>query len=158
MSKGGSKNGSKEKIKALKREKAKIKARRKTFIIISILILVVVAAAVVGINFRNQNNKKASSGEIVTRNIQNSDTQQAEAYSLGRQTVHLFEDGTFSARLAHNVNKDGTYTRAEESGRSRITFNSGGRAEDGWIINDSLHMPHEWEDGHGHGSVFPRSK
>jgi len=138
-----SKSGSKGKNKALKREKAKIKARRKTIIIISILVLVVIAAAVVGIHFRNQNHKNILQEEI---------------YSYRGQTVHLLADGTFSAKLAHNVNKDGTYTRAEESGRTKISFKSGGRDEDGWIINDSLHLPKEWEDGHGHGSVFPRSK
>ena len=134
---------SKAKKKALRREKAKMKARRKTIIIVSILILVVIAAAVVGIHFRNKNHKNALHEEI---------------YSYRNQTVHLLADGNYSAKLAHNVNKDGTYTRTEESGRIKITFKTGSREEDGWIIDDSLHLPKEWDDGHGHGSVFPRNK
>jgi len=138
-----SKGTSKGKDKALKREKAKKKARRKTIIIVSILVLVVVAAAVVGIHFRNQNNKNA---------------QQDEIFSYGSQSVHLLADGTFSAKLAHNVNKNGTYTKTEESGRTIVSFSIAGREEVGRIINGSLYLPKEWEDGHGHGSVFPRSK
>jgi len=137
-----SKSGSKVKEKALKREIAKIKARRKTFIIISILVLVVVAAAVVGINFGRH---------------KNTSIMQDELYSYGGQSVQLFSDGTFSAKLAHNVNKDGSYTRTVNSGITIITFTVNNKEETGRIVNDSLYLPKEWEDGHGHGSVFPRS-
>ena len=138
-----SKSATKEKAKALRKEKAIKKARRKTIIIIGIFVLVVITAAVVGINIRKQNNKV---------------TAQEELYTYGGQTVQLLADGTFSASLAHNTRKNGTYTKTEDSGRIIVVFNINGKEEIGWIANDSLHLPNEWEDGHGHGNVFPRSK
>jgi len=138
-----SKGAAKEKAKALKKEKAVTKARRKAIIIIGIFALVIVAAAAVGINIRKQNHKAAA---------------QEELYAYRGQTVQLLADGTFSASLAHNVLKNGTYTKTEENGRTRVAFLVSGREEAGFIINNSLHIPHEWEDGHSHGNVFPKSK
>jgi len=138
-----SKDASKGKNKALRREKAKQRARRKAIIIVSILVLVIVAAAAVGINVRRH---------------KNTNVLQEELYSYRGQTVQLFEDGTFFAGLAHNVSKDGTYTKTENNGITIVTFTVNGKAEIGQIINNSLHLPHEWIDSHGHGSVFPKNK
>ena len=138
-----SKGAAKEKAKALKKEKAVIKARQKAFIIAGIFALVVITAAVVGINIRKHNST------VVL---------QEELYTYGGQTVQLLVDGTFSASLAHNVLKNGTYTKTEENGRTKVTFIVNGREEAGFIINSSLYIPHEWEDGHSHGNVFPRSR
>jgi len=138
-----SKSAAKEKAKILKKEKAVIRARRKAFIIIGIFALVVVAAAVVGINFRKQNNAEVS---------------QEETYTYGGQIVQLLSNGTFSASLAHNVRKSGTYAKAEESGSTKVIFIVNDEEEVGWIINNALHLPHEWDDGHSHGNVFPRSR
>jgi len=138
-----SKSAAKEKAKILKKEKAVIRARRKAFIIIGIFALVVVAAAVVGINIRKQNNAEVS---------------QEETYTYGGQVVQLLSNGTFSASLAHNVRKSGTYVKAEESGSTKVIFIVNDEEEVGWIINNALYLPHEWDDGHGHGNVFPRSK
>jgi len=138
-----SKGAAKEKAKALKKEKAVTKARLKAFIIIGIFALVVITAAAVGINIRKHNN---------------AGTSQEEIYSYGGQTVQLLADGTFSATLAHNVRKSGTYAKTEESGRTVVSFNADGVEEIGWIIYGALHLPDEWTDEHGHGNVFPLKK
>jgi len=151
-----SKGASKEKAKALRKEKAIKKARRKTIILVSIFALVVITVAVVGIFARRQNNSQVTAQ--IRETAVESTSRQAEVYSLGRQTVTLLEDGTFSASLAHGVRKNGTYSRIEESGGTMVSFNVNGNEEVGWIANDSLHLPHEWDDNHGHGNVFPRNR
>jgi len=80
----------------------------------------------------------------------------SEIFSHGNQTVQLFANGTYKANLAHGVNKNGTYTKKEEGNRTIITFNVNGKQEIGRIENNSLHLPNEWDDGHGHGSVFSK--
>jgi len=132
----------KAKAKALKKEKAVKKARLKAFIVVLIVVLILAAVVVtIGI-VRGKNNSNAQHS--------------AETYALGRQTVQLLENGTFSASLAHGVQKSGTYTKTTEGNRTIVSFNVNGKTEIGRIENNSLHLPSEWEDGHGHGNVFPK--
>ena len=132
-----SKNMSKTKAKALRKEKAKRNTRRKTIIIMSIIAVIILAVALLGVrNASRQNN--------------------AEVYSAAGQTVRLLDDGKFSAVLAHNIQKSGTYTKETEDGRTYVIFNVNGNEEVGWMINNSLHIPAEWDDGHNHGSVLRR--
>jgi len=171
-----SKGASKEKAKALRKEKAIKKARRKTIILVSIFALVVITVAVVGIFARRQSNSEVTA-QIKETSIESTATEststeststeststeststQAEVFSLGRQTVHLLADGTFSASLAHGVRKSGSYTKTEESDGTIVSFNVNGKEEVGWITNNALHLPHEWDDNHGHGNVFPRNR
>ena len=135
----------KSKAKAIKKENAIKKARIKTLIIVLIVVLIVVAAAFLGIYVRGRNSSTAS---------QNS----AEIYSLGRDTVQLFKDGTFSASLPHSVQKSGTYTKTTDGSRIIVSFNVDGMTNIGRIENNALYLPHEWDDGHGHShdNVFPR--
>ena len=79
-----------------------------------------------------------------------------ETYSYHGQIIQLFSDGRFSASLAHNVIKNGTYTKLNENNRINVLFNVNGNIEIGWIINNSLYIPREWDDGHGHGNIFPK--
>jgi hypothetical protein len=80
----------------------------------------------------------------------------AETYSGGGQTVQLFTDGKFSANLGHNQYKSGSYTKTAEDGRVMVTFHVNGVTAEGWIENNRLHIPEEWDDGCGHGSILPR--
>jgi len=131
----------KAKAKALKKENAVKKARLKAFIVVLIVVLIVAAVAVIGI-VRNQNNSAKQNN--------------AEIYGYRNQSVTLSGDGTFSANLSHGVRKNGTYTRKTEDARTVISFNVDGKTETGRIENNSLYLPREWDDGHGHGTVFPR--
>jgi len=131
-----SKSAVNAKAKALKKENAEKKANRKKIIITCVCILIVIIAVLFVLYFKNQND--------------------TEVYSYGGQTVRLSADGTFTANLAHNVNKSGTYTRKTENGRTLVFFNIGGNEETGIIINNALNLPEEWNDGHGHGMVFPK--
>ncbi|MCL2443161.1 MAG: hypothetical protein FWD13_06815 [Treponema sp.] len=79
-----------------------------------------------------------------------------EIFSYHGQTVQLLADGTFTASLAHGVRKSGTFTKTTENDRTIVSFNVNGKVEVGRIINNSLHLPREWDDGHGHGNVFPK--
>lgn len=139
-----SNSAKKAKEKALKKEQAEKKAKLKRTLIICICSLAV--AAVLGY-FALSAVKKGESS------ISNQST---ETYSYRGQIVRLSEDGTFTASLAHNVRKSGTYAKSPENGRISVSFNMNGAVETGWIINDSLHLPKEWEDSHGHGNVFPK--
>jgi len=81
-----------------------------------------------------------------------------EIFSYHGQTVQLSADGSFTASLAHGVRKSGTFTKTTDSNNIIVSFNVNGNVEVGRIINNSLHIPREWDDGHGHGNVFPKEK
>ena len=118
-----------EKSKIQKKERAIKKAKQKKIIIIGVCTLLVAIISVVIIVINNAAEKKVT-----------------EIYSYQGQAVELLDDGKFTAILAHNVRKRGTYTKTNENDR----------IETGWIIHNSLHIPREWDDGHGHGSIFPK--
>jgi len=81
---------------------------------------------------------------------------EVEIFSYHGQTVELQKDGNFTASLAHGVRKNGTFTKTTENDRTIVSFNVNGNIEVGRIINNSLHIPKEWDDGHGHGNIFPK--
>jgi len=132
-----SKGAAKAKAKIIEKENIKKKARLKKVVIVIACALVIMV--VLGIALNSTNKKK-----------------NAEIYSYLGQTILLYPDGKFTAALAHNANKSGTYTKTTESGRINVSFNINGRVEVGWIINNNLHLPREWDDGHGHGNIFPK--
>jgi len=123
--------------KTLRKEVAKKKAKQKKLLIICICVLVVAAAAAVAIFFIAQ----PSDGEV---------------YRGGGQLVQFLEDGSFSATLPHGVRKSGTYTKTVEDGRTIVAFNTDGIVVTGYIEDDMLHLPHEWDDGHGHDIILPK--
>jgi len=135
----------KSKAKAQRREMAAKKAKRKTILIVSIIAVIVIAIIAIGIISATSQNNTAV-------------TQNEETFTHGRSSVRLLADGTFFASLPHGVQKNGTYTKTDEGARTIVSFNVNGRAERGLIENNALHIPHEWDDGHGHGSVFRRSE
>ena len=120
-----------------RRKAAQAKARRK-----KIIIIVCIAAVVaVGVGF-------------LISSLMQSDN--AEVFSHGNQRVRLYDDGTFSANLPHGVRLSGTFTQVDEGDRVIVAFSHDGIVAEGFIENDSLHIPNEWDDGHGHANVFPR--
>ena len=134
-----------KKAKALKKQQnAKKKANKKNTAGILIFIFVVLAVAAY-LLIPGLLEKFSGSGKGET-----------EIFSHGRQKVELNADGTFKASLAHGVNKNGTYTKKAEGSRTIVTFIVNGKQEIGRIENNSLHLPNEWDDGHGHGSVFSK--
>ena len=139
-----SKSASNAKAKALKEENAVKKTKRKIAIIVCCCALVVIAAVLLGIFSGNWRNN--SSAPQYTREI----------YSYGGQTIQLLADGTFTASLAHGARRNGTYTKTVNGNITAVSFNVNGSIEVGRIINNALHIPEEWNDGHGHGSVFPK--
>ncbi|MCL2181518.1 MAG: hypothetical protein FWB83_10375, partial [Treponema sp.] len=81
---------------------------------------------------------------------------ETEIYSFHGQTVQLLADGNFNASLAHGVKKSGTYSKTTENNRIIVSFIVNGNTETGRIINNALHLPKEWDDGHNHGNIFPK--
>ena len=80
-----------------------------------------------------------------------------ETYSDGNQTVTLSRDGTFTAELAHNNRKSGAYVMSEgEDGVTVIGFTASGVTDSGLIEGGALHIPVEWDDGHGHNRILPK--
>ena len=133
-----SKSALKEKAKNQKKENSAKKAKKKKLIIAAVFLAAAAAAVTLWFVINYVNQQKAP-----------------EIYSYQGQTVQLLSDGTFTAILAHNVRKRGTYTKTDEHGMTGVLFNVNGFIETGWIINNELHIPREWDDGHGHGNVFP---
>ena len=124
--------------KVLRRQRAVKRGNRKKFAFIAVIALAVIAVAVFGILSESRKNN-------------------AETYSAGGQTVYLYQDGKFTALLAHNKTKTGTYTRSTEGARTEVAFNINGAINIGSIENNRLRIPNEWDDGHGHGSVLVKT-
>jgi len=125
-------------LKNLKKQIARKKMNRKNIIIAIIFVIIAAGAAAGWFTFGNKN-------------------KDAETYSAGGQTIRLFPDGNFTANLAHNTNKSGTYARIEEGGRILLVFTeSNGAVSEGSIQNNRLHIPSQWDDGHGHGNILSR--
>jgi len=125
--------------KQARREAAikKAKKKRTAIIIVCSVIAVALAAVIVW---------------QVVRNIGN------ETYSDGYAAVRLYADGSFKANLYHDDDVyEGIYTKKTESGRVVVTFfTNDGQTCDGTIVNNTLSIPHEWQDDHGHGSALPK--
>ena len=75
-------------------------------------------------------------------------------FTDGPQRVVLNNDNTFSAVLAHNQRYNGTYTESPQGGSTTVVFTYSGRSANGSIQGDVLTLPHEWDDGHGHGGAL----
>ena len=82
----------------------------------------------------------------------------AEIYSDNGQTLQLLSDGTFTATLSHGASYSGTYTKIEQGDITLVAFSSGGETVYGEIEDGQLHIPHEWDDGHGHGNTLTKQK
>jgi len=76
-------------------------------------------------------------------------------FTDGSQTVILYNDKTFSAKLAHE-SKKGNYTEQRDGARTVVTFAADGESADGYIEGNNLTLPAEWIDEHGHGSVLKK--
>ncbi|MCL2244329.1 MAG: hypothetical protein FWC03_07660 [Treponema sp.] len=129
-----------KKIKIIKKENTIRKAKKKKIILA--LICVLIAALIIALGIYSATPVK-NSGD-------------SEIYSYGGQTVQLFADGKFTANISHNTQKSGTYTKTADGSRTLIRFYVNGSIENGRIENNSLYLPAEWDDSHGHGIVFPR--
>jgi len=134
--------GNKAKVTQLRKNVEAKKARRKKILIFAVCALLAAALGAVIYFFAGQNKNEVEITDV---------------YSYRDQTIHLYADGKFTANLAHNVRKNGTYTRQTDGGRAVVSFNVNGNIEVGRIDSSGLHLPKEWDDGHGHGSVFPRT-
>jgi hypothetical protein len=134
-----SKNKSKKQEKILLREKAEKEAKRQKILIICVCALI--AAVVLTL--------------AVLRAARNDD---AETYSDGFQTIRLFNNGSFTATLAHGTHIRGNYKRINAGGKVEIHFTTDGnrRSGIGYIENGELEIPWEWQDGCGHGNVLRR--
>jgi len=88
----------------------------------------------------------------------NACTQQnkSETYSDGGQTINLAADGSFNAILSHNKRLSGKYTKKTENDRVVVSFIIDGTTAIGFIANNVLYFPEEWEDGHHHGNALKK--
>jgi len=129
------------KIKKNTKQKQAVKrTSRKNLIIISsvcIAIAVVIGALVI---FNTTNNQ----GET-------------RVFTVGSQTITLYDDGAFSAQLAHGVAKSGTYSESVVGDVTTVSFTYEGKTEKGNIVGNVLTIPNEWDDSHGHGTKFTLS-
>ena len=121
--------------KKARRESAMKKSKQKKIITLSAGALVITAFAIL----------------LVVSTLQQTD---GRVYAAGSNRVVLYEDGSFTARLPHNVRKSGTYTERTENNVTTVSFRHGGRTVMGIITNDILSIPHEWRDNHGHATEY----
>ncbi|MCL2678537.1 MAG: hypothetical protein FWE85_05750 [Clostridiales bacterium] len=133
------KSNSKASVKALRREKALKKEKQKKLLIT--VVFVVALAAV--LSFAIYSSVRQSSAETFS-----------DAANL--QTVYLYKDGKFQANL-HGKAIKGSYIKTEEGGKTNVSFNEKGeKTAVGWIENDILRLPAEWDDGHNHAKDLPK--
>ena len=62
----------------------------------------------------------------------------------GTQSVRLYDNGDFTARLAHNVNLSGTFTEEVTGNVSAISFMQGGNVISTQIEDNVLLLPNDW--------------
>ena len=119
------------KNKNQRRALAQKKAKRKKIMIIAVGAAVVLAvAALIITNVYRQGH--------------------ARVFTDGRQTLTLHSNGSFSARLYHNVMRSGTYTESVSDGVTTISFDESGVITQGRLAGNTLTFPDEWDDGHSH--------
>jgi len=123
--------------KKARRQKALARKKRKKIIIITAVAVVVVAIVVVAVVLL-----VGSAG--------------TETYSDGSQTIQFLPDGTFTATLSHSRSFSGTYAKTEQGDITIVAFTSSGVTVNGEIEGGLLYIPHEWDDGHGHGAVLTK--
>ena len=119
------------KNKRARRELALKKEKQKKIIITTVIAVVILAVAVIFI--------------IVAANARND-----EIYTDGSATITLLGNKNFTAVLYHNSQYSGTYVKSDDGGT--VTFTYDGKTAVAELENNELHIPPEWEDGHGHGS------
>jgi len=124
----------KEKARAQKKEQRIRTAKRKKSLLIAVLAIVLALVASFSIT------------SLVRRN-------QVDVYSLWGQRIELFGDGRFTATMAHHVQR-GKHTIITKDGQQIVEFTTRGSTVSGILEGDALHLPPEWDDGHGHGDVF----
>ena len=82
----------------------------------------------------------------------------ARVFSVPGQSVTLYEDGRFTARLAHNHNLSGTFIEEVSGNVSAISFFTGGNTVSTQIEDDVLILPPQWRSNcraHVHETEFP---
>jgi cell division septal protein FtsQ len=126
--------------KKQRRQAAQQKAKKKRMTILAACAACVVVAVVV----------------VIIINATRPDTR---VFSVpGNQSVTLYENGNFIARLAHNVNISGTYTEDVEGNITTISFTHDGGTVSSQIENDVLLLPIPWRAAcriHSHEIEFP---
>jgi len=75
-----------------------------------------------------------------------------EVYSDDYTKVTLRSNGNFTA-VFHQGKISGTYTKTADS----IEFTYDGQTVSGELEENALHLPHEWDDGHGHNAILIRN-
>ena len=121
----------KSEIKRMRRIEAIKKAQRKKILTVTVCCIIsLIIIGLLSVNLYRQS--------------------KARIFTGGGQTVTLFEDGTFTANLAHETRK-GTYT---ESSEGSVLFVSEGIEANGRIVNNDLSLPEEWDDHHGHNATL----
>jgi small ligand-binding sensory domain FIST len=74
------------------------------------------------------------------------------------QSVTLYDNGRFTARLFHNTTLSGMFTEASYGIISNLAFTHGNTTVFSHIENDVLLLPQEWWGacmGHTHETMFP---
>ena len=130
-----------QKQKALRKEKRKhekAKKSKKQIIILVAAIAVFIIAA------------------VVILSLNSSSAPDTEVYSDGHQTVTLLPDGTFTAELVHDERESGTYDKTDQGGLMIVSFTVDDETVYGLITDDTLYLPEEWQDDHGHNSALPK--
>jgi len=122
--------------KSAKTKLARKRAKQKKIIIIIIcsVIAAVVIAALVFYFLNHQSNERV--------------------YEFADSTITLRDDGSFDALLFHDVSFNGTYSETKQDNATNISFSYDGITVNGWIVGNTLTLPDEWDDDHGHGMEY----
>jgi len=77
-------------------------------------------------------------------------------FSNENYTVSLLNNATFKADLC-GYSLEGSYvesSQGEEDGSVTIAFTANGETLEGTISSNTLTIPDEWDDNHGHGNTL----
>jgi cytochrome c-type biogenesis protein CcmE len=97
-------------------------------------------------------------GVIVTMVIIYANRPDSRVFAVPEQSVTLYEDGNFIARLAHNINLSGTFEENVRGNVTEISFNLDGSTVSTQIEDDVLVLPIAWRAAcriHSHETEFP---
>jgi hypothetical protein len=95
---------------------------------------------------------------VVVMIVINANRPDSRVFAVAEQSVTLYDDGNFTARLAHNNNLSGTFLENVSGNVTEISFTHGGNTVSTQIEDDVLVLPIPWRAPcriHMHETEFP---
>lgn len=116
----------------------KLKQKKVLFVLIGVIVIILGVIGIIAL-INNSNNANNYAGKYYNE-------------TSNTETIILNSNGTFTANIPHSVQKSGKYT----INNNIISFTADNVTESGYINGKSITIPEEWDDGHGHGTIYTK--